>query len=47
VVVPYAKSKGVDDRISVLVFTKGDDEVEVKQLREWKYTQVVKVGRVS
>lgn len=42
VVVPYAKSKGVADRISVLVFTKGDDEVEVKQLREWKYTQVVK-----
>ena len=43
VVVPYAKSKGVADRISVLVFTKGDDDVEVKQLREWKYTQVVKV----
>lgn len=44
VIVPYAKSKGNTEQVSVLIFTKGDDEVEVRQLEEWKYSQSVKVS---
>lgn len=42
-VVPYLKTKGEAQLVSVLVFTKGDDKVEIKELREWKFSQSVKV----
>lgn len=31
--------------VSVMVFTKGDDQVELKQLQDWKFSQTIKVSR--
>jgi len=39
VVVPYAKTKDQPDRVSVLVFTKEGDEVQIKKLQPWKHCQ--------
>jgi hypothetical protein len=43
VVVPYAKSKGQSEKISFIIFTKEEGEVEIKELKEWTFSQSVKV----
>ncbi len=43
VIVPYAKSKGQPERISVMAFTKEGDSVELSLLKDWKYSHTVKV----
>jgi hypothetical protein len=42
IVVPYAKTKDQPPNFSLLVFAKEGDEIEVKELVDWKYCQTIK-----
>lgn len=42
VIVPYAKNKDQPDTFSLLIFTKTEGEISIKQLKDWQHSQVVK-----